>query len=130
MRLGLTLLYVEDFPRMLAFYRDVLALPFGGDDPGPGHDIGVDWVQFETEGGGALELFDHSRFGRSVELPYPRRNATVVTFRVASVEAEADRLRAAGVELGELHLADWGAAIHFFDPEGNHLQIYEVADKP
>jgi catechol 2,3-dioxygenase-like lactoylglutathione lyase family enzyme len=27
MRLGLTLLYVEDFPRLLAFYRDTLGLP-------------------------------------------------------------------------------------------------------
>jgi catechol 2,3-dioxygenase-like lactoylglutathione lyase family enzyme len=125
--LGLTLLYVEDFPRMLAFYRDVLGLPLGGEDPGAGHDVGRDWVQFRTEGGGALELFDHARFGRSLDFPYPRTNANVVTFRVESVDAEADRLRELGVELRPIHRAEWGAAVHFFDPEGNHLQLYEVA---
>jgi len=125
MRLGLTLLYVEDFPRMLSFYRDTLGLPLGDDDPGAGHEIGVDWVSFHTPGGGALELFDHARFGRSLDLPYPRENANVVTFRVQSVDAEAERLQAAGVELGAIHRAEWGAAAHFRDPEGNHLQIFE-----
>ena len=128
MRLGLTLLYVEDFPTMLVFYRDVLGLPLGEDDPGPGHDIGVDWVQFRTEGGAALELFDHARFGKKLAFPYPRSNANVITFRVDSVEEEAARLRTLGVELGDIFRADWGAAVHFYDPEGNHLQIFEAAN--
>jgi catechol 2,3-dioxygenase-like lactoylglutathione lyase family enzyme len=32
MRLGLTLIYVEDFPTMFAFYRDVLGLATTGVD--------------------------------------------------------------------------------------------------
>lgn len=128
MRLGLTLLYVEDFPRMLAFYRDTLGLTLGADDPGPGHEIGVDWAQFRTEGGGALELFDHARFGKKLAFPYPRSNANVITFRVASVERETARLRTAGADVGDIFHADWGKAMHFYDPEGNHLQLFEVAE--
>jgi hypothetical protein len=41
-RLGLTLIYVEDFPAMFAFYRDVLGLETTDEDPGAGHDIGID----------------------------------------------------------------------------------------
>ena len=41
MKLGLLLLYVEDFPKMLAFYCDVLGLDPTDDDPGPGHTPGV-----------------------------------------------------------------------------------------
>ena len=113
---------------MYAFYRETLGLPLGDDDPGPGHEIGVDWAQFRTEGGGALELFDHARFGKKLAFPYPRSNANVVTFRVDSVEQETARLRATGVDVGDIFHADWGKAMHFYDPEGNHLQLFEVAE--
>ena len=129
MRLGLLLLYVEDFPAMFAFYRDVLRLDVTDVDPGPGHRPGVDWVQLAGEGG-TIELFDHATFGRSRIFPYPRSNGVVITFKVESVEVEVERLRAAGVDVPRIHRAEWGAAAHFFDPEGNELQVFESVSDP
>lgn len=125
MKLGLLLLYVEDFPTMLAFYRDVLGLEVTDVDPGPGHQPGVDWVQLAGDGG-TIELFDHAHFGKSRELPLPRKNGVVITFRVDDVEATVERLSAAGVEIPRIHRAEWGAAAHFFDPEGNELQVFQA----
>ena len=111
---------------MLAFYRDVLGFEVTDEDPGPGHRPGVDWVQLAGDGG-TIELFDHAVFGKARSFPLPRRNASVVTFRVEDVDASVERLRAAGVDVPHIHRAEWGAAAHFFDPEGNELQVFEVA---
>jgi catechol 2,3-dioxygenase-like lactoylglutathione lyase family enzyme len=127
-KLGLLLLYVEDFETMLAFYRDVLGLEPTDEDPGPGHRPGVDWVQLAGDGG-TIELFDHAVFGKARSFPLPRKNGVVVTFRVDDVEEAVARLRRAGVEVERIHRAEWGAAAHFFDPEGNELQVYEVAER-
>jgi catechol 2,3-dioxygenase-like lactoylglutathione lyase family enzyme len=125
-QLGLLLLYVEDFPTMLAFYRDVLGFRVTDEDPGPGHRPGIDWVQLAGDGG-TIELFDHAVFGRARDFPLPRRNAAVITFRVEDVDARVGSLRAAGVDVERIHRAEWGAAAHFFDPEGNELQVFETA---
>lgn len=128
MKLGLLLLYVEDFPTMLAFYRDVLGLEPTDVDPGPGHNPGVDWAQLAGDGG-TIELFDHAHFGKTRDLPLPRRNGVVVTFHVADVDAAVARLQAAGVDVPRIHRAEWGAAAHFFDPEGNELQVFHATEK-
>ena len=128
MRLGLPLLYVEDFPTMLAFYRDVLGLEPTDVDPGPGHTPGVNWAQLAGDGG-TIELFDHADFGTSRELSLPRTNGVVITFEVDDVDGAVERLRAAGVEVPRIHRADWGEAAHFFDPEGNELQVFHAAEK-
>jgi predicted enzyme related to lactoylglutathione lyase len=125
-RLGLTLIYVEDFPAMYAFYRDVLGLVTTDEDPGAGHEIGVDWAQFSDGASGLIELFDHTRFGRKLDLPLPRVNATVLTFRVDDLDAEVRRLREGGVEFFAEGRHDWGGAAHFYDPEGNHLQLFQA----
>jgi catechol 2,3-dioxygenase-like lactoylglutathione lyase family enzyme len=125
-KLGLVLLFVEDFETMLGFYRDVLGFEVTDEDPGPGHRPGVDWVQLAGDGG-TIELFDHAVFGKARSLPLPRRNASVITFRVEDVEEAVERLQAAGVDVQPIHRAEWGAAAHFFDPEGNELQVFEVA---
>jgi catechol 2,3-dioxygenase-like lactoylglutathione lyase family enzyme len=127
MRLGLTLIYVEDFPGMLAFYRDVLGLATTGVDPGDGYEVGVDWAQFSDGNGGEIELFAHSRFGKALDFPLPRANANVITFSVENLAAETARLRAHGVEFFSEGWYDWGGAAHFYDPEGNHLQLFQVA---
>ncbi len=129
MRLGLTLIYVEDFATMFAFYRDVLGLQTTDEDPGPGHAIGVDWAQFADDDGGRIELFDHSRFGTRLEFPFPRANSTVITFQVDDLEAETERLRTSGVTFFSQGWFDWGGAAHFFDPEGNHLQIFQTGQR-
>ena len=125
MRLGLVLLYVEDFPRVLAFYRDTLGFRVTFDDPGTGHKPGIDWAQLELDGG-QLELFDHAVFARGREFPFPRRNASVITFCVDDVDARVEELRGKGVEIPYVHSAEWGKAAHFFDPEGNELQVFQA----
>ncbi len=126
MKLGLLLLHVEDFPTMLAFYRDVLGLEPTDVDPGAGHTPGVNWAQLAGDGG-TIELFDHADFGKSREFPLPRRNGIVITFRVDDVDSAVESLRAAGVEVPRIHRAEWGAAAHFFDPEGNELQVFHAS---
>jgi predicted enzyme related to lactoylglutathione lyase len=126
-RLGLTLIYAEDFPVMLAFYRDVLGLELTDTDPGEGHRVGVDWAQFATGESGEIELFDHTVFGTQLELPLPRTNANVITFEVDDLDAETERLESNGVEFFSKGWYGWGGAAHFFDPEGNHLQIFQQA---
>jgi catechol 2,3-dioxygenase-like lactoylglutathione lyase family enzyme len=118
-RLGLTLIYAEDFATMYRFYRDILGLEQTDADPVEGHGIGVDLAQFATTPTGRLELFDHARFGTRLEFPRPRANATVVTFEVDDLDAEA------GVEFFSRRWFSWGGAAHFLDPEGNHLQIFQ-----
>jgi predicted enzyme related to lactoylglutathione lyase len=127
MRLGLTLIYAEDFAAMVAFYRDVLGLGTTDEDPGAGHDIGVDWAQFTDGRGGLIELFDHARFGTRFSFPLPRANAIVITFEVDDLAAETERLRGKGVEFFAEGWYGWGGAAHFLDPEGNHLQIFQRA---
>ena len=105
MKLGLLLLYVEDFPTMLGFYRDVLGLEVTDVDPGPGHTPGVDWAQLAGDGG-KIELFDHAHFGKSRGFPLPRTNGVVVTFEVDDVDAAVERLRAAGVDVPRVHRAE------------------------
>jgi predicted enzyme related to lactoylglutathione lyase len=119
-------MYVEDFPAMYAFYRDVLGLATTDEDPGAGHDIGVDWAQFSDGAHGRIELFDHARFGTRLHFPFPRANATVLTFRVDDLDAEVQRLREHGVEFFAEGWHDWGGAAHFYDPERNHLQLFQV----
>jgi len=125
-RVGLTLIYVEDFAPMFTFYRDVIGLETTRADPGEGYEVGVDWAQFKDGHGGEIELFDHARFGTDFEFPLPRANATVLTFRVDDLEAEVSRLRARDVEFFSEGWYDWGGAAHFLDPEGNHLQLFQI----
>jgi predicted enzyme related to lactoylglutathione lyase len=129
MRLGLTLIYVEDFPTMLAFYRDVLGLQMTSAKPGAGYAVGVDWAQLSDGNGGVIELVDHARFGETLELPLPRANASVLTFEVDDLDATAARLRESGVELFGEGRYDWGGAAHFFDPEGNHFQVFQLVPR-
>ena len=90
------------------------------------HEIGVDWAQFGDGASGLIELFDHARFGRKLDLQRPRVNATVITFRVDDLDAEVRRLRGGGVEFFAEGWHDWGGAAHFCHPEGNHLQLFQV----
>jgi predicted enzyme related to lactoylglutathione lyase len=122
---GVLLLHVHDFPRMLAFYRDTMQLPVSEIKPGDGLTPLVDWVRFELRGT-ALELFAESTSQRAAQLPLPRNNAVTIAFRVEDIRAAYETLRQRGVAfpkaVGE---ADWGWYVHFQDPEGNRLQLYQ-----
>ena len=122
-------LLVEDFPTMLAFYRDRLGFPTIDIDPGPPAEPLVNWASFNT-GHAIVELFDVATYGDPQQLRSSNRHAVQLCFLVDDVEAEHARLSAAGIELDAVLEEEWGKFAGFLDPEANRLQIYEVNANP
>lgn len=123
--IGVLFLSVHDFPRMLAYYRDVLGLPLSSIRPGDGLTPLNDWARFELKGA-AIELFDERRASRTGPLPLPRNNAMIIAFKVGDIRATFNELRGRGIEFSKgIGEADWGRYVHFQDPEGNRLQLYQ-----
>ncbi|HLY93910.1 MAG TPA: VOC family protein [Gaiellaceae bacterium] len=100
--------HVRDFEAARRFYRDTLGLEETAVDEG--------------------ERWSRLRFGDTeigIAEGEPQPDGPVAHLDVADVKAEADRLRAAGVEVGvvveipqgELRLVD------VFDPDGNRIQL-------
>jgi lactoylglutathione lyase len=103
-------LYVSDMERSLAFYRDLLGLPLEG---------GGDWQEARLgETRFALHLA-HEEVG---ELS---AGTIHVDFEVADIDAAAERLRAAGVEVKETMRDQWGAAVEITDPDGYRLYLFQ-----
>jgi catechol 2,3-dioxygenase-like lactoylglutathione lyase family enzyme len=127
-RLGVISLWAQDFPRMLAFYRDVLLLPLAEMPSGENQKPGAEWARFELQGT-RLELFALSRSPkRAARLPVPRQNAAVLCFVIDALddfEAVQRDLATRGVAFEQSGQRDWGRFAHFRDPEGNELQIYQ-----
>ena len=124
-RFGVVCLWVYDFALMQSYYQEVLQLPLSGIQPGEGYEPGKDWARFELEGT-ALELFAMSRSPkRESRTPLPRQNSAVLCFLVADFEAEQAELSSRGVSFSSVGAQEWGKYAHFFDPEGNELQIYQ-----
>jgi catechol 2,3-dioxygenase-like lactoylglutathione lyase family enzyme len=125
-RIGVLLMSARDFPKMQEFYRDKLGLRVSSIHPGEGFKPHVDWVRFELDSGTAIELFAESKHGTSKDVPYPRLNSVVIAFQVDDIEATHRELSSRGVVfpkgIGE---EEWGRYVHFRDPEGNRLQLYQ-----
>jgi catechol 2,3-dioxygenase-like lactoylglutathione lyase family enzyme len=125
-RLGVICLWVNDFPTMLAFYRDILGFPLSAIHPGAGYMPGTDWVQFALQGA-PLELFALTRSPkRASRLPVPRANASVLCFHVDQFGETLQALAERGVNFTSQGEEEWGQYAHFLDPEGNELQIYHA----
>jgi lactoylglutathione lyase len=113
-------LLVEDFAACFRFYRDVVGLTptFGNEDEGGYADF--------RAGDCSLALFERSGMDGVAQLRPPGDGAMLV-LAVDDVDAAAERLRAAGVELdSEPHdQPDWGLRVtHVRDPAGNLLELY------
>ena len=109
-RINVVYLYVRDVARSLAFYRDVLGIPLEGDEH---------WAEATTANGVRFAL-------HAAETDVELGSGTLrVDFEVADIEEAAARLRAAGVETGEIERDDWGAACEFVDPDGYRLHLFE-----
>ncbi|HEY7198007.1 MAG TPA: VOC family protein [Gaiellaceae bacterium] len=124
-RLGVILLFADDFAAMRRFYGETLGLPERRDiDPGPPYEAGETWTFFDTPGGG-IELFDRGKHGDWLELSSPRGNAIVLAFRVDQLDETVASLRAAGVGFdGDVSTQEWGSSAYLRDPEGNLVQLY------
>ena len=109
-RVSVVYLYVSDMERSAGFYRDVLGIPLEGDDDW--REASLDGVRFALhrtrEGVGALS------------------SGTIhVNLEVADIDAAAERLRAAGAEVGETMRDDWGSALNIADPDGYRLYLFQ-----
>jgi catechol 2,3-dioxygenase-like lactoylglutathione lyase family enzyme len=109
-RISVVYLYVADVERSAAFYRDWLGIPLEGDE---------DWQEASL---GGVRFALHRTHEGIGELS----SGTVhVNLEVADVDAAADHLRGAGVEVGEMMRDDWGAALEVRDPDGYRLYLYQ-----
>ena len=116
-RLGSVILYVDDLDRSIAFYRDVIGVPFKLRGDG--------YAEFDVEGT-KLGLFERSRLpdliGRDGGLPGPTAE---ILFVVPDVDAEADRLRRSGASIltGPVDRR-WGhRTLHVSDPDGHVVEL-------
>ena len=109
-RISVIYLYVSDTERSAAFYRDVLGIPLEGDG---------DWQEASLDG---LRFALHRMREGIGELS----SGTIhVNLEVPDIDAAAERLRASGVEAGEVVRDDWGAALEVSDPDGYRLYLYQ-----
>ena len=119
-RLGYVILFVEDLERSMAFYRDVIGVPFRLEGDG--------YVEFATQGA-RFGLYDRNRLeeltGQGPEPP--EHPGGEVVFLVEDVDGEAARLRAAGAAVltGPVD-RPWGhRTLHVLDPDGFVVELAE-----
>ena len=111
-RVGYVILFVADLERSVAFYRDVLGVPFRLQGDG--------YVEFATQGA-KFGLYDRNRLGELTGhgAGRPVEPGGEVVFLVEDVDAEAERLRAAGatILMGPVD-RPWGhRTLHVEDPD-------------
>jgi lactoylglutathione lyase len=125
-QVGYVILFVADLERSVAFYRDVVGLPFRLHGDG--------YAEFATRGT-RFGLYDRNRLreltGQGTEAP--RSPGGEVVFLVADVDAEAERVRAAGATIlaGPVDRA-WGhRTLHLADPDGFVVELaQEIPRRP
>jgi predicted enzyme related to lactoylglutathione lyase len=102
---------VTDQDRARDFYVDTLGLDLVADAIGPDQR----WVQVAPKG---------STTSMTLVTWFPTMPAgslTGLVLATSDVDAEAERLRAAGVEVTEPEDAPWGRYVTLTDPDGNGL---------
>jgi lactoylglutathione lyase len=124
-RVDYVILYVRDLERSIGFYREVIGLHFKLQGDG--------YAEFATEGT-RFGLYDRARLpeliGREATAGGPGGE---VVFLVEDVDAEAARLRTAGVTVlsGPVD-RPWGhRTVHLLDPDGFVVELaQEIPRRP
>lgn len=114
------MIYADDPEAMATWYDEVLGIS----------------TRLESDGNRYGEVADEESdkelhvgiYPSEPEVPY-RRRSVMINFRVADLDAFASRLRERGVELGEVVDEGYGKFLHFSDPEGHPVELWQpVAD--
>jgi lactoylglutathione lyase len=115
-RLDQVILYVSDLQASIAFYRDVLELPFRFSEHG--------YAEFLMENA-KLGLYERGRARELTRREPPPGGAAEVLFVVEDADRWAGRLRDAGAEVlagPEDH--PWGhRTVHVADPDGHVVEL-------
>jgi lactoylglutathione lyase len=119
-QVGYVILFVADLERSVAFYRDVIGVPFKLQGDG--------YAEFATEGS-RFGLYDRNRLDELTghDATAPGRPGGEVVFLVEDVDAEAERLRGAGATIlkGPVDRA-WGhRTLHVQDPDAFVVELAE-----
>ena len=113
MQFASLMVYVQDMPRSVAFYRDVLGLPLEMQSPG--------WSQFSLGNGLILGL--HA--ARDQRQPAP---GWVPGFGVDDIQGTKARLQEAGAAItSDYHDIPGGVTLGFSDPDGNTIDVAQMA---
>jgi uncharacterized protein len=112
MNISMIMLGVEDLPRSVAFYRDVVGLPLQGESQ-----------EFAFFSAGPVTVALSLPLGRHAK---PLSGASEVIFGVESVHAAQSALAERGCtfrdEPREVTPGSW--ALNFDDPDGHHLTAF------
>jgi predicted enzyme related to lactoylglutathione lyase len=114
-RISAAILAVADQDTMIDFFVSVLGFEVGTDaEMWPG----ARWVDLTPPGAQTrLVLSAAKDFGRDPDRHYP------LILETADIEAEATRLRGAGIEVTDPTTEGWGTYVRITDPEGRQLMI-------
>jgi predicted enzyme related to lactoylglutathione lyase len=117
--LGAVSIWSSDLKNLLPFYRDVVGLTIQFESP--------EFVVFGAPGEATLGLGTHSEIhGRASD---PGRH--MVGFRTSDIQADAARMKSAGVEFIEEPNLQLGGGLWlatFKDPEGNICQLFQFIE--
>jgi predicted enzyme related to lactoylglutathione lyase len=102
---------VRDVPRARAFYEETLGLR-------PGDIFGDHWIEFDV-GNATFGI------GNGEPLGFEPGSSTGAAFEVDDLRAMRNRLKAGGVEVGEIH--EFPACVTCFarDPDGNRFALHQ-----
>ncbi|HZA61176.1 MAG TPA: VOC family protein [Actinomycetota bacterium] len=110
------ILYVSDLDRAIAFYRDVLEVPFAFSDRG--------YAEFRLDNL-KLGLLERERAAELTESDRPPAGSAEILFPVEDADAWATTLREANVEIlsGPMD-HPWGhRSLHVADPDGHVVEL-------
>ena len=108
-----TMLITEQLEECQRFYSTLLGAPSA---PGAG------WARFALAEGGWIALHTPWQPGMTTS-----GGSQVMLLEVGSLEAEAERLTAAGITCSEPHEIPGGAVVTITDPDGRMIQLIAYA---
>lgn len=121
-RLGMAIVFVDDYPRMKTWYADVLGLKVTDE-----HDEGQ-WATLAfAQSGAEIAIHGGLPVGRAQGLA-----PVVLSIEVSDIEGVVADLKGKGVEFKKdvRLIQEQVKAADLVDPEGNLLQVYEPVARP